>query len=85
MMSDGWMLIGRQEKHRPRWHHRTPATTSADSCMLNADTNSAEAASGSSCYPASHARRDDQAIWVGNLPAAMAHWQSYCPEYWVGG
>ena len=31
------------------------------------------------------ARRDDQALWVGNLPAAMAHWQSYCPEYWVGG
>jgi hypothetical protein len=29
------------------------------------------------------ARRDDQALWVGNLPAAMAHWQSYCPEYWV--
>ena len=30
------------------------------------------------------ARRDDQALWVGNIPAAMAHWQSYCPEYWVG-
>jgi hypothetical protein len=29
------------------------------------------------------ARRDDQALWVGNIPAAMAHWQSYCPEYWV--
>lgn len=29
------------------------------------------------------ARRDDQVLWVGNLPAAMAHWQSYCPEYWV--
>ena len=32
-----------------------------------------------------HARRDDQALWVGSLPAAMAHWQSYCPEYWVDG
>ena len=31
------------------------------------------------------ARRDDQALWVGNIPAAMAHWQSYCPEYWVDG
>lgn len=29
------------------------------------------------------ARRDDQAMWVGNIPAAMAHWQSYCLEYWV--
>jgi len=29
------------------------------------------------------ARRDDQALWVGNIPAAMAHWQTYCPEYWV--
>lgn len=29
------------------------------------------------------ARRDDQAMWVGNIPAAMTHWQSYCPEYGV--
>ena len=26
------------------------------------------------------AQRDDQALWVANLPTAMARWQSYCPE-----
>jgi hypothetical protein len=29
------------------------------------------------------ARRDDQVLWVANLPTAMARWQSYCPEHLV--
>lgn len=33
----------------------------------------------------SGARRDDQDLWVANLPTAMAHWQSYCREYLVSG
>lgn len=31
----------------------------------------------------SGARREDQALWVANIPAAMAKWQSYCPEHSV--
>lgn len=31
------------------------------------------------------ARRDDQALWVANLPTAMSRWQSYCKEYGVDG
>jgi hypothetical protein len=31
------------------------------------------------------ARRDDQALWVANVPVAMSRWQSYCPEYEVSG
>lgn len=29
------------------------------------------------------ARRDDQALWVTNVPVAMSRWQSYCKEYGV--
>lgn len=34
---------------------------------------------------ATGARRDDQALWVANVPVAMSRWQSYCPEYGVAG
>ncbi len=30
-------------------------------------------------------RRDDQALWVANLPTAMARWKSYCKEYGIDG
>lgn len=32
---------------------------------------------------APNARRNDQPLWVANLPAAMTRWQSYCKEYRV--
>lgn len=32
---------------------------------------------------APNARRNDQVLWVANLPSAMNHWQSYCKEYRV--
>lgn len=31
----------------------------------------------------SGACRDDQALWVANVPVAMSRWQSYCLEYGV--